>query len=633
MKTCAQCFFAGLVMVGLLVTLNPHQASCQVGVRQGSETHFRCPTDLPEIFPTPVEVEYLDRFHPLRTESGADHLVLVADGEEEVRAARIFNHQLDLMGLQSVPVVEDMSRRPPSSSVAIRLRSGESSLMDHGKQAYSLRPMNKGGMRIIEASGAAQRGLIYAATALSQLVFHRNGVPHIREAVVNDWPAYGLRIVKIDPAPESVGLLFDWMARYRMSCLSILGRKYAWWTVEEEYAELLDACERWEKEYGGVDLMLMYNIYEKKHIVISDQAHVDGLKEVIAYGLDRGADKIMILADDTPPFQYGEGYILTDDRDKEKFSTMAEAHCFLMRDLENWIQSRSGECELYYAPAHYTYEEMHYGDMSLYVGTPWEEDVFGPFRRDHEIIGRELPESVFIIWCGPVVRSRRITVEDFEDWSVNFGGRAPFLWDNTIYSHHPFTTTTLFTAYDNDLPEDFHLMTAGNGMFVNGDAASEIGRVPSMTVNDYLWNPESYDSQRSLRQAIAHLYGREAIEPALDFKDAELAIRRMIGERLLWEEADSLWKVIRRARFITEKNPFYYHQNYGRLKALRLQLKYSVPEPDSLHQFKLKIAILMRAREVALEKLHNLGVTRLVDALRADMTKEDDESLKKVIGE
>lgn len=633
MKTYVQCFFVGLIMIGLLVTLNPHHAYCQMGVQYGSETHFRCPTDPPEIFPTPVEVEYLDRFHPLKTKRGAVHLVLVAHGKEEERAAKIFNHQLDLMGLQSVPVVEDVSRRPPSSAVAVRLHLEKSTLIEHGEQAYSLRPINEGGMRIIEASGAAQRGLIYAATALSQLVFHKDGIPHIREAVVNDWPAYGLRIIKTDPTPDNVGTLFDWMVRYRMSCLSILGRKYAWWTVEKDYAELLDACERWEKEYGGVDLMLMYNIYEKKHIVIADQSHIDGLKEAIAYGLDRGTDKIMILADDTPPFQYGEGYILTDDRDKAKFNSMAEAHCFLMRDLDNWIRTRQTECELYYAPAHYTYEEMHYGDMSLYVGTPWEEDVFGPFRRDHEIIGRDLPENVFIIWCGPYVRSRRITVEDFEDWSDNFGGRAPFLWDNTIYSHHPFTTTTLFTAYDNELPENFHLMTAGNGMFVNGDAASIIGQVPSMTVNDFLWNPEAYYPDQSLRKAITHLYGQEAIEPALDFQEAELSIRRMIGEKLLWEEADSLWAVIRRTRYITEKNPFYYHLNYGRLKALRLQLKYSVPQPDTSDQLKQRIEAQMQEREAALEALQRLGLSDLVKTLQEDMIKEEDRTFIKAIGE
>ena len=257
------------------------------------------------------------------------------------------------------------------------------------------------------------------------------------------------------------------------------------------------------------------------------------------------------------------------------------------------------------SPLFYTYEDMHYGDMELYKNTPWEDDAYKPLCRDLNYIGLNMPDDVFVIWTGPVVRSRTISENDINDWTYNLKGITPFLWDNTIYSHNPFISTPLFSAWDNDLPADFSVRTAGNGMFINGDANSEDSKATVITTNDYMWNSRKYSPEKSLNKAMMRLYGEENSELILKLREVELSLRKTKGERELWFESDTLWTIIRKIRFIHTKNPFYYHYNYTRMKALRLQLKGSVPEPIDKKDFINKCITIDKDRKEILDKLQN----------------------------
>ena len=155
----------------------------------------------------------------------------------------------------------------------------------------------------------------------------------------------------------------------------------------------------------------------------------------------------------------------------------------------------------------------------------------------------------------------------------------------------------MLTEFDNEFPEDFHKKTARNGMFINGNIADELNRSSAMTVNDFLWNSKAYQADQSLIKAIGNLYGIPMVEPLLAYRDIELEIRALMGSKKIWYEADTLWQKIRDVRHITQKNPFYYHLNYTRMKALRLQLKNSIQKDlisdpvelnRSLHSLDLK---------------------------------------------
>jgi len=449
----------------------------------------------------------------------------------------------------------------------------------------------------------SQTGLLYGLVTLSKYFEETANEIQINLFEVIDYPDFTRRIMFAYPSKEGINSVLDFAIRNKIESIAIPHRQYSWHKVDDEYRQLFEMIGQWKAKYGAPSIMQMHNIYDEKHIEISNKDDIDRLKEVIELGVINGADKLMILADDTPPFKFGEGYILTSENDKQKFKHMADAHCYLLSDLKQWFKDSALESELYYCPPFYTYEDMHYGEMELYKDTPWEEDAFGPLYRDLNYLGLNIPDSVFIVWTGPYVRSRTITVDDINDWTYHLKGIVPFLADNTLYSHNPFITTPMFTAWDNNLPDDFNSRTAGNGMVINGNVASEDSKASFITVNDYMWNSKSYSPEVSLNKAMHSLYGKDIAELLLDLKEVELNLRKTIGERELWFESDSLWSLIRKIRFIHTKNPFYYHYNYTRMKALRLQLKNSVPVPTDKNTFIEKCLTLDKRRKEILEKI------------------------------
>lgn len=443
----------------------------------------------------------------------------------------------------------------------------------------------------------SQTGLIYAFVSLSECFVKNDDELKVNLFDIKDYPDFSRRIISANPKTDEVYELLDFALKNKIETIAIASRQYPWFQPSEEYKNLFNKIKTWKERYGAPSIMQMHNIYEERPIEISNTEDVDALKNVLKYGIENGADKIMILADDTPPFEYGEGYVLNSENDKKKFKHMAEAHCYLLDDIKNWMKKNSFESELYYVPPFYTYEDMHYGEMELYKNTPWEDDAFGPLHRELSYIGLNAPEDVYIIWTGPYVRSRRITGEDINDWTYNLKGVIPFLWDNTIYSHNAFISTPLFSAWDNKLPSDFSTRTAGNGMFINGSANSEDSKASVITANDYMWNTRKYSPEESLNKAMEKLYGKESAKILFRLKEVELELRKTIGERELRFESDSLWKIIRKVRYTHTKNPFYYHYNYSRMKALRLQLKGSVPEPTDKNVFMMQCSKLNEKRE------------------------------------
>lgn len=528
-------------------------------------------------------------------------LTIVALANEEKKAADYFNF---LIGRYFSSLSVKMGN---NKSTGWKIRFEKIPLEHkHPNDQYYLIKCNNNKKEIL-ISSPGQLGLLFGAVTLKEFIKNENGIFQIHLYNVEDWPDYSRREISANFKGADVEELLNYALLNKMETLAIASRTFPWHRADNEYMDILTKIKSWKDKFGGPRIMIMQNIYDRKQIEISNSNDVDSLKNVVLVGLKHGVDKIMILADDTPPFKYGEGYILTSENDKKQFKHMADAHCYLMNDLKNWLSKNSFNPELYYVPPFYTYEDMNYGDLELYKNTPWEKDAYEPLIQDLKFAGQNMPEDLFIIWCGPNVRSRKITIDDLNDWTFNLAGRTPYLWDNTIYSHHPFTSTPLFSAYDNDLPTDFYNRTDGNGMFVNGDANAEDSKAAMITVADYLWNSKNYNPQRSISMAMERLYGYEPAKLLMQFKETELELRKKIGERKLWFEADTLWSIIRKIRYIHDKNPFYYHLNYTRMKALRLQLKNSVPTVTSKEDFILICNALDRKRNEILDKVKSVN--------------------------
>lgn len=570
-----------------------------------------------DVYPVPVFANYSENYLDLFDDNGNPLALIIASSVEEISAAKIFNRQLAKFNYGQLPIQKKQLITNDNYPLIINFFIESSFLSEHGNQAYSIKWRDE--KKIIKVRGNSKQGLIYGSTSLSQLVIRNNNKVVIREAEILDYPKFSRRLFNSNPFPNHISNDLDWMVRYKIETISLHNKDYSWSTIDEDLKNNLTEFSNWSKNFGGVNSLLMLNLYKGEPIEISNSNHILKLKEVIEEAYKSGVTRVMILADDTPPFEYGKGYILPSENDRKKFSTMAEAHSYLMDEIVSWSKSKNYSLEYLYCPAFYTYEEMHYGDMKLFLNTPWESDAYDPLKRDLKIISEKMPDEVLIMWTGPFVCSRKITDDDLTDWTNNLSGRKPFLFDNSIFADMEFTAKTMFNAYGNDFPEQFELKTGGNGIFINGDGTGETSRAATMTANAYMWEGDKYKPELSIIEAMQKLYGNNSINLMFRYKETELALVKEIKQRELWFEADQLWKSIRDTRFITEKNPFYYHLNYGRFKALRMQLKYSVPEPESFEIFSKKCIELDKERRKLLGEIESRSFFRLSYSLQSEM--------------
>lgn len=559
-----------------------------------------------EIYPVPVEVNYKNEFLTIiKNNFPVASFKAVTAGE--LRAAGLFNRLTAKYNFPELPV-------KVAGNIELKIDSRE--FKTNNPQAYKIKCS---GDKII-VTGITEKALKYGVASLSQLVIKNENKIEIQLADVYDYPAYKRRMFNCNPVTNQLEDDLDWMAKYKIEAISFHNENFGWYGFDEKLKSNLKVFKKWTEKAGGVEAVLLMNMYrDETDIEVTNPAHIKLLKSSIRFAYNHGVSRILLFADDSPPFKFGEGYYLDSENDKKKFSCMAEAHAYLMNHLLEWSRKEKMEIEFYYCPSFYTAEEMHYGDMELFKDTPWEEDAFGPLKRDLGILGEKLDKDIQIMWTGPYVCTRKITVKDIERWKKYLHGRTPFLFDNSIFSHLEYTARTFFTAFGNDFPYDFKNITAGNGIFINGDATGETSKSASMTATAFMWEGERYKDKASIITAMQKLYGKENVNTLLKYKDVELELCKTIKQRQVWFAADELWQTIRTTRFTTEKNPFHYHRNYGRLKALRMQLKHSVPEPVEKEIHIKKCSDLFNQREKLLRKIEAAGLQKLSISLQSEM--------------
>ena len=523
---------------------------------------------------------------------------IVANNTVEKKAVNYFEYLLRQKFYGAIEVIDSRGR---DRELQLTLKQSESSPELPNDQFYSIKYNEE--INSVNITSPSQLGLLYGVVTFVDLIQNEEGELFINVNEVEDYPTYQRRMFVAAPKAKEVSSLLDFALQNKFETVVIASRQFPWYEVTDEYLAILKEIKTWKDKFGGPKIMQSHNIYDGRDIIISNEEDIEALKNVIETSYNYGVEKLMVLSDDTPPFKFGEGYVLTNENDKEKFEHFEAANTYLMNNLVEWFKEKDFDIETYYVPAFYTYEEMHYGDMDLFKDTPWEEEAFAPFYRDLKYIGLNMSNDVEIVWTGKYVRSRKIAKEDVDDWTANLMGRVPFLWDNTIYSHYPFNSSPMFTAYDNDFPSDFDKITSANGIFINGNAWSEDTKATVITVNDYLWNPSTYEPAQSIERAMNKVYGSELAKYVNEFKTVELELKKKIGERELYFESDSLWKMIRKVRYIHTKNPFKYHFNYTRMKALRLQLKGSVPVPGLKKEFIEECKAVANKRDEILNKI------------------------------
>ncbi len=415
-----------------------------------------------------------------------------------------------------VPVVPALARAA-EFAVAIAFRVDPALPREIGPEGYRITWNRRAGQVRITCSGRDPRGVYYAGESLQQLCGVRNRAIRLRLANIADWPAYRIRCTGNDgsiPAPDVCRRAVTWLPRFKFNAWAV-GESYLWhkdWRhIPVKRLHGLEAACKIAAKNGVLDVIFQIHPFRGRSVdkqynmVISNPKDVDAFTTLCEHMLDAGARGILFRADDYHPLS---------PQDQARFGGKAQAHIFLIRELDRRIRKKHPHCLLIFCPPYYQ------GNTAR--SRP-------EFRRYMQALARGVPPEVAIMWTGPVTRSLTITHRDIAAYK-SLIGRDPFLWDNTVYAHRgrfgydPRRPGYLFDPFETKYPSDYP-QTCPGIRYNWGYADSAVSKTANITVADYLWNPVRYDPGQALRRALAAVYGPAAVQPLLALRDAVYAIR------------------------------------------------------------------------------------------------------------
>lgn len=185
-----------------------------------------------------------------------------------------------------------------------------------------------------------------------------------------------------------------------------------------------------------------------------------------------------LLLDDIPrEFQY--------DDDAERYDSPVDAHIELINRLYRDLKSFDSALSLTVCPTQYSGDENGY-----YISK----------------FGRGIPSDVSLFWTGEEICSRVLTCRE-SDELLRSTSHKPLFWDN-----YPVNDAEMFQEMHLDGIEgrDRELFRHCEGLISNVMEYAECSKIPLLTIADYLWNPLSYDKEKSLAHAHRELLGEKA---------------------------------------------------------------------------------------------------------------------------
>ena len=384
-------------------------------------------------------------------------------------------------------------------------------------------------------------GNYYAATTAAQLLEDDNGIYH--NAAVIDYPdflgrSYLMKGWRDEKEMEHDRKSVQRMSRFKLNKAYIGNLRSAakWFQPSVVYTKGVAAVGRTCLASGVMDMAVMVNPYShfpfagseeklseklRNTWTHSDPASFDLLQDVFRIGLDAGAKTVMLLSDDYVPHTGPNpvNYGLYTQEDRDRFVNLQNAQAHIINGLKQWIDREYPDTRFEFCPPWYTNEFMDqsHGAAEVYF---------------KELID-QIPTDIAIIWTGPTVRSLSIDKADLHRIK-SLLGRWPMIWDNTLYArnieskryggyavHYPgkVKMCNLFEPYDIYKPDNFHLYSDSQHIYINGISSSEIYRIKYATVADYLWNTAAYDPERSLWKIMFRSYGKAGARALLLFND------------------------------------------------------------------------------------------------------------------
>ena len=238
-----------------------------------------------------------------------------------------------------------------------------------------------------------------------------------------------------------------------------------------ELAALSDLVQ--EASSHGVDVS--YGLSPGLSIRYSDRADVDRLLAKFGQVCELGVRSVQLQLDDIP-------MRLQHPEDREEFADLVTAQVGLIDLVRSGLDSLDPTIRLAVCP-------------TLYNGRGDE-----PYLA---ALGAGTDPRVDLLWTGRAICSPELDLADAATF-LRTTSRPVLYWDNYPVNDVAMTAELHLGAYRG---RDPHLYRFAHGVLANPMERPESSKIALATIADYLWNPESYDPDRSWAAAIAEIAG------------------------------------------------------------------------------------------------------------------------------
>ncbi|MCR4402524.1 MAG: protein O-GlcNAcase [Firmicutes bacterium] len=220
----------------------------------------------------------------------------------------------------------------------------------------------------------------------------------------------------------------------------------------------------------------------------SEKRDLDALVEKLKAMHDAGVRAFALFFDDIPAE-------LRHDEDRKAFGDLAAAQVSFTNAVYARLKELSAEASLMVCP-------------TQYCGDPATEYV-----RE---IGEGLDPAIDVMWTGPVVCSKELTLEHTKAVAESLK-RPVTYWDNYPVNDGPMKSELHIGPYTGRSP---YLPEAAKGVFLNPMNQAEASKIPLAAAARYLDDPVRYDPQSAWEDAVARVLGRDALGACALFADA-----------------------------------------------------------------------------------------------------------------
>ena len=271
--------------------------------------------------------------------------------------------------------------------------------------------------------------------------------------------------------------LFGWMAAWGLNTYYYapkddLKHRALW---RESYSPMeAGALERAIQECAARGLQFIYGLSPGLDIRYGSESDLDRIHRRLDQMLALGCGHVSLLFDDIP------GSL--DGCDLDRWPSLASAQCHVANAVFAWLRSRRGDARLAFCP-------------TAYCGRMVRAGLGGPDYLS--TIGRDLLPDIDILWTGPDVISREITVAHVQELRGVLR-RKPIIWDNL--HANDYDGRRFFCGPYSGRPPG--LRREVSGLLSNPNCEHPLNFVPLRTLAEFLGSTTVWDARRAYLSAM-----------------------------------------------------------------------------------------------------------------------------------